>query len=271
MRHPIDEPHQEFSSILDNSELMIEVIDSFKAFASKTKPESLPDNEYYESSSIAYDKAKATSLGFTVLTGTLLLYIAGQFEQFIKECMKIVADEYAAKCSVFTDLPESTQASLIRLTSEAILKPTAYNYSKDDIPRLVSQLAATINAKDGLVEINKDCLVYTDTNMRPDALSDILKRFEIKDVWKDISKQLSMKTYLGTDNDVETEKKAREMLNEIMEERNKIAHPSSNPEFPDGGKVKKYLTYLRELSKVFSELMIHKCLIYKAESFPQNR
>jgi hypothetical protein len=264
MTHALDEPAESFLRVLANAKDLISLIDNCRKFASISAPDDpVPPDSFVASSVQLHLDVKKSSVSLTILSGTLLLYLAGQFENFIKESMKIVADEYSSKCTKFEQLPVSLQNHLLSQTAEAVQKPTKYNFEKPDTFRLIVQLAANINAVNGIGQLNSDLLVITETNMRPETLSDLLKRFEIKDVWKEVAKQTRTKLFLQNEKEIEVEKILKEKLNEIMEARNKVAHPSSAPEFPDASKVKEFIDYLELLSSVLVEILKQKCVLFK--------
>lgn len=263
MKHPIINPDEDFKRILENSEKLIVLIDNVREYSGKQIVSESYSDEFYKHALVLYNTSKENSLNLVVLIGTLLLYVAGQFEQYIKECMKIVAEDYSNKCKCFDELPAGMQSNLINRTAEIIIHPLKYGFAKDDAKSLINQLSSSLSSSVMPLNINSDCLVITEQNMRPDILNDLLKRFEIKDIWKEISKQSSIKAYLGIEDENEIEKKMKQVLNDLMEDRNAVAHPSSIPIFPDSQKMKNYIEYLRHFAKVFTELMIQKCIVFK--------
>ena len=113
-----------------------------------------------------------------ILSGTLLLYTVGQFENYIKETMKIVAEKFAYKSQAFDHLPRKMQTHLVSKTAEIIQNPKKFGLQKSDIKSLINQLANSMS-ETGFIQINKDSLVVTEQNMRPDTLSELLNRFEV--------------------------------------------------------------------------------------------
>lgn len=263
MSHPIDLPTKEFITVLDKTQKLLIMIESIRECSGKIAPDPLPDSDFMRHAVSVFNNAKENNQNLVILSGTLLLHLAGQFEQYIQDCMKTVAEDYANKCAKFEELPSAMQSNIINWTAEIILHPTKYNYEQDKVKTLVNQLSATISSSACPVEVNSDCLVITEQNMRPDTLTGLVKRFEIKDVWKEIAKQSSIKTYLGIESETDIEKRMKEILNNLMEDRNQVAHPSSIPSYPDNQKLQDYIEYLREFSKVFTELLIQKCKVFK--------
>lgn len=265
MKHIIDQPLDEFITVLEKSKLLLSLISEAKDFSAKTVTcADVPNQEIINK---IQKSIKKSSTNMLILSGTLLLYIVGQFENYIKETMKIVGEQFAYKAQSFDKLPPKMQAHLVFQTTEFIQKPTKFRLQKSDVRSLINQLADSMS-ETGYIQINKESLVITEQNMRPDILSDLLGRFEIKDIWKDISKQTPIKTFFASEKELEIESQLKELLNNIMEDRNGIAHPSSNPSFPDHDKINKYIAYFEVFAKEFSNIMINKCTVYQPTQSP---
>jgi len=260
MRHIVEEPLDEFISVLAKSTSLLDFISEVKEF-SGTAIVNL-DQSCNDVVSKMQDSIKQSSINMLILSGTLLLYTIGQFENYIKETMKIVGVDFASKITSFDCLPSSMQSHLVYQTAEIIQKPQKYGYQKADIKILINQLSASM-CTSGSIDIHKESLVITEQNLRPDTLSDLLKRFDIKDIWKDMAKQTSVKTFYTSENEQEIEKKLKETLNAIMEDRNSIAHPSSNPTFPDSATITSYIDFFQIFAKVFTDIMKTKCTVFK--------
>ncbi len=259
MTHIAEQPLDDFTMVLDKSKSLLSLISSMKDFGSLTIEDVLSKNK--EEIDTFQDSIRNNNINLLILSGTLLLYTVGQFENYVKETLKIVGEEYSHKSHNFDYLPLSMQKHLINQTAEIVQKPTKYGYQNSDVRNLIQQLATSLTAS-GSVPINKESLVVTEQNMRPEVLSDILRRLDIKDIWKEISKQTSVKSFFGNENETEVEKSLKEELNTIMEDRNKIAHPSSSPVFPDIVAFSRYLSFFEVFSKEFTSIMISKCKVY---------
>lgn len=260
MKHTVEQPLDDFILVLSKSRALLSLIEEVKNFGAHEFIDLNEKNN--EIINTIKHSIKQSSINMLILSGTLLLYTVGQFENYIKETLKTVGEEYASKAVSFEELPCNMQSQLVFQTAEIIQKPIKYGFLKSDVKSIVSQLAASMSSS-GQVSINKDSLVVTEQNMRPDILSELLKRFEIKDIWKDIAKQTSIKTFFTSENEFEIERTLKETLNNIMEDRNSIAHPSSNPSFPDIDTINKYILYFEVFAKEFTSIMIIKCNIYK--------
>ena len=265
MKHVVEQPLDEFIAVLEKSKSLLSLISEAKDFSAKTIP--CADAPSQEIINKIQESIKKSNTNMLILSGTLLLYTVGQFENYIKETMKIVGEEFACRAQSFDSLPQKMQAHLVFQTAEFIQKPTKFRFQKSDVKSLINQLAASMS-KTGYIQINKESLVITDQNMRPDILSDLLGRFEIKEIWKDISKQTSIKTFFASEKEPEIERQLKELLNNIMEDRNGIAHPSSNPSFPDHDKINNYIAYFEVFAKEFSNIMINKCTMYQPTQSP---
>ena len=58
-----------------------------------------------------------------ILNGVLLLYLAGRFENFIREIFEDLSDSVAGECQEFKHLPRKMQDNLIKFTAEVISSP----------------------------------------------------------------------------------------------------------------------------------------------------
>lgn len=259
MKNIIEPPLDDFISVLQKSKALLLLMNEIKDFSMTVLINlETPDKEIV---SKIQESIKLSSINMLILSGTLLLYTVGQFENYIKETMKIVGEVYASKCTSFDYIPVKMQAHLVYQTAEIVQKPTKYGFQKSDVKILINQLASSMNSN-GTVPINKESLVITEQNMRSDILSELLNRFEIKEIWRDLSKQTSIKSFFVSENEQEIEKLLKETLNKIMDDRNGIAHPSSNPSFPDYDTINKYIDYLEMFAKEFTSIMIIKCSVY---------
>jgi hypothetical protein len=260
MKHIVEQPLEDFMSVLSKTRSLLAFISDVKDFSGTALI--IPDKSYQDIIDNIQLIIKQSSINMLILSGTLLLYTVGQFENYIKETMKIVGEDYASKIPSFDYLPSSMQTHLVYQTAEIIQKPQKYGHQRADVKSLINQLTSSMCAS-GSVSINKESLVITEQNMRPDTLSELLKRFDIKDIWKDMAKQTSVKALFTSENEQEIEKQLKEILNNIMEDRNNIAHPSSNPSFPDNDTISKYIAYFEIFANVFTSIMVMKCNVFK--------
>ena len=75
------------------------------------------------------------------------------------------------------------------------------------------------------------------------------------DVWKLVAQQLPMRTFFREADVSSVESKAKKALNDLMEMRNKIAHPSGGFDWPSSEYIRDAIGFLKILAKVLGEIM----------------
>lgn len=101
--------------------------------------------------------------------------------------------------------------------------------------------------------MNHQCLSITDANMRPEVVAELFARVGADKIWTRISEQAAIKTYFEESDTAKVETKAKKKLNDLMELRNKIAHPSGELEWPSTDAVRDYVKFLKLTVKAISE------------------
>jgi hypothetical protein len=91
--------------------------------------------------------------------------------------------------------------------------------------------------------------------MRDKTLSDLFERVGVSSIWKDISQQASILAHFETRNPGEAENKAKKYLNDIMDQRNLVAHPSGTINWPSPDTVRQYIEYLKVLGRALADLI----------------
>jgi len=254
MTDALEQPLEEFHRDLNRLEHLLGFVARLRKFGGIDLPTTPDGDEFTEQSAVLREQIRGLSSDFPIFSGTLLLYMAGRFEHFVRTSFENLCDLYAAKCRTFEQLPKAMKATLTSSTAEVLLRPYKYSYDEVQTRGFVKQLSANMDAKDGLGVINSSLMSFTDSNMKPDTLRDLYKRAGISDIWTDISKQAVLKVHFGYDKDQDAERDAKTELLNLMRERNGIAHPTSSPSFPDPTRVQNYLAYLRILSQVLTDV-----------------
>src|SRR5947207_6445581 len=110
-----------------------------------------------------------------ILTGTLLLYLAGRLENFVKETFEDLCDGLVSECGDFTHLPKPMQENLVRFTAEVIASPRKFGHAENGVIAFVNTLADNLNRRP-LNGVNSKCLSITTENMWPDTLNEMFVR-----------------------------------------------------------------------------------------------
>jgi hypothetical protein len=156
------------------------------------------------------------------------------------------------------------QNELINYTAMVMANPKKFGFDAIEVNSFIQNSSNNISAAEGLGSINSVCLSITETNMSSDMVNKLFSRIGLTTIWAEIGKQASMKAYFETsvDNDVVT--KAKGVLDNIMAIRNKIAHPSGEPEFPDATAVLKNIAFLKLLAAECINYCIVQSAVFKA-------
>ena len=96
----------------------------------------------------------------------------------------------------------------------------------------------------------------TEGNLRPDVFAELFGRVGVSNLWNEIGKQAAMKvqTDLELENESDATKGAKSRLNEIIEERNAIVHPTGTGNLPDPDRVIAAGRFLRTLAEVLVQI-----------------
>jgi len=84
--------------------------------------------------------------------------------------------------------------------------------------------------------------------MRPDILSDIFSRVGAARIWERVGQQSQVQLHFEENSPERVTKEARAKLNEFMDLRNKIAHPSGEMTWPGVDDAKGYIDFCEVLS-----------------------
>ena len=245
----LDQPLRELIDDLDRLEALVCLVRALRAFGSVDTPPVGKGGEFETAARDLRDSIRGLNADLPVLSGTLVLYLAGRFEHFVRASFQGICDGMAAKCQTFQQLPERMRDNLRLLTAEVSLSPAKYGFDPVQARGFLVTFADKVRASDGVGSINSACLAITQNNMAPGVLSDLYKRIGIGGLWADLSKQASLKTYFEVDKDAYAEREAKAQLEELMSTRNQIAHPSGSPSFPDPDKVSQYIGFVRVLAQ----------------------
>jgi len=262
----LDQVFSDFKVDVERAEHLLALIKDFKEFGASTPPSSSTEAQPWPTATALYEASKLRRTDLPLLSGSLQLYLAGRFEYCIRQVVEAVADEISNRATKYLDLPESIRSELKNRTIEIIQNPRRYGYDEGQADALLFSLVQSKAATEPPVNISSSILSLTDSNMRDRVLSDILKRVGMQDFWTNVGKQTAMKLALDKNTDAETTKEAQARLNAIMDERNQVAHPTSNTFFPDPDQVLRSARYLKTLASTTVDLT----KVYLASYRPSN-
>lgn len=226
----------------------------------KLRETSLPeienkDNDFEKKTIRLYSLIDGGRKGIVKIPGVFVLYIGGRFEDYVKTIFEEFAINFANGHSKFNSLPTKFQNSIIADTSKIISSPKKYGYRDGMVNTFIDNLSKNVN-QDDFSNINHQCLSKTEGNMRSDILSDLFLKISIKDIWKDVGTQLSVRTHFLTQDPSTAQNEAKKYLDNFMITRNQIAHPngSSGGNWPSHENVLNDIKYFKMLSKVLLQI-----------------
>ena len=249
---------QQFHDDLDRARDLLELIRKFKAFAGSAVPVQIANGmvSWAEAADLT-SIAPQVRTDLPLMSGSILLYVCGRFENFVREVVMAVGDEYATKASSYAVLPESVRSELLNRTLEVAKSPTKYHFKESDTAHLIKVLSDSLNPAPGApVVVETRLLAITDANMHSRMFAEIFKRVGMDNVWQELGKQAPLKAHLGETADAQCRSAATARIDAIMRERNGIAHPTASTSFPDPDQVQDVVEFLRVLSKVAVDLAL---------------
>lgn len=259
---------QDFHDDLARVKKILSLLQSIRAFRATTKPASNTD-EFVMQACGLHDGINGCHADLVMLSGALVLYLGGRFEFYVRERFEQACDAIAGKCNKFSDMPKVMREQLILLTAAVMSEPRKYGHGEKGVESFIKNLAANLSATTGLSDINRQCLSITYENMRPSTLKELFGRIAAKDVWQSIAEQASIRIHLGIADVPEAKGAAMKYLNEFMDLRNTIAHPSTNISWPDISKVEDHIAYFEVLARAISEVIqLHEATIQISSTIP---
>ncbi|WP_422528513.1 HEPN domain-containing protein [Serratia fonticola] len=215
-----------------------------------TPPHQVNVDEYLLKITSLQACSKVNHSNLVILNSTLLLFIVGRFESFVRETFEEFCKNIVIRANKFSQLPKDMRDNLIRYTSDVISNPRKYGHAENGVKSFVRILSKNLTDEEDLEEVNHQCLSITHDNMRPDIFNDLFKRVGVKNIWEKISQQSEMQVHFQTSDPNQTKNKAETFLNILMDKRNSIAHPSRSVTWSDSEYISTSLKFFKALSSV---------------------
>jgi hypothetical protein len=232
----------------------VEVVRKFTACATDQTEQTATDT-FVKEAIIVHEGAKRINANLPLASGTLILYTCGRFESMTRTLFEDLCQRLVNRAGQFSRLPKKMRENLPVYTAKVISEPRKYGHAENGVRAFVTTLAANLAPEAPVDRVNHECLSITDTNMRADVLADLFARVGGLNLWSQVSEQASLKTYFQEADSTKVDIKARRKLNDLMDLRNKIAHPSSEFEWPSTEALRDYLHFLRLLSRSMADLV----------------
>lgn len=247
----------EYNSDLERICSQLDFIEALKKFSSANPPtqNSCCEQEFIAEALIIHDGTKRVHSNLSLVAGTLVLYTCGRFEAMTRTLFEDLCQRLVSRAGEFSRLPKKMRANLPIFTAKIISDPRKFGHAENGVRSFVSTLASNLEPNARISKVNHECLSITETNMRADALSDLFSRVGVDKIWTGISEQSAIKHHFEEQDTAKVESKAKKKLNDLMDIRNRIAHPSGEFEWPSTTTIKDYVNYLRLLATAMGDLM----------------
>ncbi|MBU2965437.1 HEPN domain-containing protein [Amphritea sp. 2_MG-2023] len=243
----------EYHSDLNKVSALLTLTSSVKDFAGISSSETTEQDVFLSHASDLHGISQENRANLVVLNGTLLLYVSGKFENFVRLTFEELCTNIADKAERYNYLPKEMRENHVRLTAEVIANPRKYGHGDLGVKSFIKVLSDNLTDEVDLESINTSCLSITSENMRPKIINDLFKRVGINNIWEKISQQAKLQLFLETHDPAKAKKDAEAYLNKLMDIRNNIAHPASSFSWPDSEYIGKSIEFLKVLGEVLAE------------------
>lgn len=246
----------DFDSDLNKVTAQLEFIESIRKFTSyiPEQDDSSLVTPFGAQALAIHEIAKCVHSNLPLTSGTLILYTCGRFEAMARVLFEDLCQRLASNAGSFARLPKKMRTNLPIFTAKVISNPRKYGHAENGVRAFVTTLASNLAVGATVERVNHECLSLTEANMRADVLSDLFGRIGVISIWSQISEQATLKAFFSEADSKQVETKARRKLDDLMELRNRIAHPSGELEWPSIDSLRNYIQFLRLLARSMSEL-----------------
>jgi len=202
-----------------------------------------------------HEGSKRVHRNLPLASGTLILYTCGRFESMTRTLFEDLCQRLVGRAGTFARLPKKMRENLPIFTAKVILEPQKHGHADNGVRAFVATLASNLEVDAKVDRINHACLSLTDSNMRADVLGDLFGRVGATKMWSQVSEQASLKTHFQEADSGKVETRARRKLDELMDLRNRIAHPSGELDWPSIDSLREHISFLRLLARAMAELV----------------
>lgn len=257
MTDSFDSIFAEFDSDLTRVEELLGLMNAFRAFAASAaiKKDADGHSDWDEATEL-HELARGVRTDLPVMSGSLFLYACGRFEQFVRDLIVALADKMAMSVKSYEELPASVRNEIRRWSLNVAQNPARYRHLGVDAEGLLISLADNLSNSSRKCEVNIHSVVLsiTESNMTAQTVSELFGRVDRSDVWKEIGKQAPLKVAVGAKSDGEGRSLATNRLDQLMRDRNGLAHPTSSTMFPDPDQVLDHCKFYRTLAQVMVDI-----------------
>lgn len=248
---------RQFRADVERAEHLLTFIKRFREFGGSAAPAQVAEGDIPWPQALALlEESRSRRTDLPVLSGSLVLYLAGRFEYFVRQVIQSTAEDIASKVASYAALPDSIRSELRARTLEVAQQPRRYGFDETESAALLESLVNNQKGAMAPLSINAEVLAITESNMKDRVVAELMKRVGMENFWTEIGKQAQVKLHLEKQSDRETTVEVQSRLNGIMDERNQIAHPTAATQFPDPDQVLASAAFLKVLSSVMVDVLL---------------
>ena len=179
------------------------------------------------------------------LDGSILL-LAAALEQFVTDVILAFTAQLPDRISTYADLPSVIQSANERLTGEA-LSQSRSRFTAFDRQRFVDNLR---NCQAGVVPyvLNGEAIALNNRNLNSNTLRELIGRLGVTDIWTVVGSTRPLKRWSGPGGTKAAQSRAKNLLNELIDNRNRIAHRVEGTT-PGPDIVRSYLRFEQALAR----------------------
>jgi hypothetical protein len=216
-------------------------------------PEAIADGDLKTAVIAVHTASQDSHMEMPIINGVLLLYLAGRFENYIRESFEDLTDTLADGAAEFAHLPKAMQVNLVKYTAEVIANPRKYGHAENGVASFVRILSDNLNGQP-LSAVNSKCLSITSENMWPETLAEIFARIGIKNIWERIGQQAPVLQFFQVDQPEKATSESKAFLMHFMELRNQIAHPSGAITWPRLDETVRHIDFCEVIARALMDL-----------------
>ncbi|WDF75787.1 HEPN domain-containing protein [Mucilaginibacter sp. KACC 22773] len=245
----------EFKGDLEHLRKLLVLTENVKLFTSSSfAPNAAIANDNFINKGLQIQTlGREANIGLTFVPGTLVLYLAGRFEYFVRSIFEDLAAGIADKCLKFDNLPKDFKENLFSFTADVMKNPRKYGHAENGRNSFINTLSDNIKGLN-ITSVNIKCISITTENMRPTILAELFARIGAKEVWTKVGQHPKMQIFFETSDTGLATNEAKKQLDQFMDLRNTIAHPSVSFSWPDMTTIISHINFIENLSLALDEV-----------------
>ena len=184
--------------------------------------------------------------GMQPISDGAVLLLAAAFEQFVSDVIVEFTTNLPNLVPVYQQLPNSVRSANERYTGEAI-STSRSRFSEYNLRRFVDNLR-DCHAGVSPYTLNGEAMALNNRNLSQGVFQELISRLGMSDIWVNISATRSLQRWSGRGGSKVAQSRAKNKLNELIDQRNQIAHGAARITLgPDV--IREHIRFQRALSR----------------------